>query len=120
MNEHSRKHRKRPKVIFRPFSVRKKEISCVAILNKQKCHFFLLQNLRTEGWNSSCLGGWYQWERGEVGKRYRRVNIEQILCTHVCKCKMIPVETVPGVGVEGRIKENDRGGEFKYDIFGIL
>jgi hypothetical protein len=33
---------------------------------------------------------------------------------------MIPVETVPGVGVEGRIKENDRGGEFKYDIFGIL
>jgi hypothetical protein len=25
-----------------------KEIPCVAILNKQKCHFFLLQNWRTE------------------------------------------------------------------------
>jgi hypothetical protein len=31
--------------------------------------------------------------------------------------KMRPVETIPGM--EG-IKENDRGGEFKYDIFDIL
>jgi hypothetical protein len=36
------------------------------------------------------------------------MNIEQILCTHVCKWKMIPVETVPGVG-RGE-KENDGGG----------
>jgi hypothetical protein len=34
------------------------------------------------------------------------------------KGKKIPVETVPGMG--GRIKENGRGGEFKYDIFNIL
>jgi hypothetical protein len=33
--------------------------------------------------------------------------------------KMISIETIPGIGV-GRIKENDRGGEFKYDIFPIL
>jgi hypothetical protein len=29
--------------------------------------------------------------------------------------KMRPVETVPGMG-GGRIKENDGGGEFNYDI----
>jgi hypothetical protein len=39
----------------------------------------------------------------------------QILCTHACKWKMIPVETLPGMG-EGRIKENRGGDEFKFDI----
>jgi hypothetical protein len=37
--------------------------------------------------------------------------------------KMIPVETVPGVGwggEGGRIKENDGGGKFKYNIFDVL
>jgi hypothetical protein len=29
--------------------------------------------------------------------------------------KMRPVETIPGMG-RGSIKENDGGGEFKYDI----
>jgi hypothetical protein len=33
--------------------------------------------------------------------------------------KMIPVETIPGVG-GGGLKENDGGGEFSYDIFDIL
>jgi hypothetical protein len=33
--------------------------------------------------------------------------------------KMIPVETVPGIG-GGRIKESHGGGEFKYDIFDTL
>jgi hypothetical protein len=33
--------------------------------------------------------------------------------------KMIPVETIPGMGEEG-IKESDGGSEFKYDIFGTL
>jgi hypothetical protein len=33
--------------------------------------------------------------------------------------KMIPVETVPGVGGEG-IKENGGEGELKYDIFDTL
>jgi hypothetical protein len=32
---------------------------------------------------------------------------------------MRPVETIPGMG-EGKRKENDRGGEFKYEIFDIL
>jgi hypothetical protein len=30
--------------------------------------------------------------------------------------KMIPVETIPGMG-GGEIKESSGGGEFKYDIF---
>jgi hypothetical protein len=34
--------------------------------------------------------------------------------------EVIPVETVPGIGGEGRIKENDKRGELKYDIFDIL
>jgi hypothetical protein len=33
--------------------------------------------------------------------------------------KLIPVETIPGMRVGG-LKENDEGGEFKYDIFAIL
>jgi hypothetical protein len=33
--------------------------------------------------------------------------------------KMIPVKTTPGMG-GGGIKENDRGDEFKYDMFNIL
>jgi hypothetical protein len=43
----------------------------------------------------------------------------QILCTCVCKWKKRPVETIPGMGGMW-LKENDRGGEFKYDIFDIL
>jgi hypothetical protein len=34
--------------------------------------------------------------------------------------KTIPVETIPGMGGMGRIKENGGRGEFKYDIFDIL
>jgi hypothetical protein len=33
--------------------------------------------------------------------------------------KMRPVETIPGIR-RGGIKEIDRGGEFKYDMFDIL
>jgi hypothetical protein len=64
----------------------------MAILNKQKCHFFfLLKNQRTGGQNRSYLGGWYS----------GRVNIVQILCTMRVNGKMRPVETVPGVGEGG-------------------
>jgi hypothetical protein len=30
--------------------------------------------------------------------------------------KMRPVETIPGMGGRGEIKENDGGSEFNYDI----
>jgi hypothetical protein len=40
------------------------------------------------------------------------VNVEQILCIHVCKNgKMIPVETVPGVG-GGEVQKNDGRSEY--------
>jgi hypothetical protein len=50
---------------------------------------------------------------------YRRVNIVQILCTHVCKWKLIPIETIPGMEERG-IKEKDGRDEFNYDILDIL
>jgi hypothetical protein len=51
----------------------------------------------------------------DVDKGYKRVNVEQILCAHVCKWKIMAVETTPGME-RGGIKANDGGGEFKYDI----
>jgi hypothetical protein len=33
----------------------------------------------------------------EVGKECGRVNTAQILCTLLCKWKMIPVQSVPGM-----------------------
>jgi hypothetical protein len=61
--------------------------------------FFLLQDQRTGGQNRSSLGG---------GEEVGYVN-----------GRMILVEITSGIG--GRwIKENDGGGEFKYDIFNIL
>jgi hypothetical protein len=45
------------------------------------------------------------------------VNVVQILCAHACEWKkMIPVETIPGMG-EREIKENGGGGELKYCSF---
>jgi hypothetical protein len=35
---------------------------------------------------------------GRVEKRGRRVAmVQKKMCIHVCKCKMIPVETIPGI-----------------------
>jgi hypothetical protein len=42
-----------------------------------------------------------------------------IICNYVLlykNGKMRPVETIPGIGGGGRIKENDGGGKFSYDI----
>jgi hypothetical protein len=40
----------------------------------------------------------------------KEANMVKISCIYVCKWKMGPVETIPGIG------ENDGGGEFNYDI----
>jgi hypothetical protein len=67
----------------------------IAILNKNDI-FFHLQNQRTEGWNRCHLrwmvpvGGERVWRKG-IG----RVNIVQVLCTHVFIWKIIPDETIP-------------------------
>jgi hypothetical protein len=53
-----------------------------------------------------------------VGKGLGRVNIVQTLYING---KMRPVKTIPGMaGNGGGIKENNRGVEFKYNIFNIL
>jgi hypothetical protein len=54
-----------------------------------------------------------------VGKGCKTVNLVQILCTHECKQKNTPAETISQTGGEG-IKDNGGGSEFKYDIFDIL
>jgi hypothetical protein len=59
------------------------------------------------------LGEGYSRERGQ------RMNMVQIMYTHVIKYKMMPVETVPGIGVR-EVKESSGGGEFKYQLFDTL
>jgi hypothetical protein len=54
---------------------------------------------KLQGGRGPVWGSCFQWW-GNVEKDCRRVNIVHILCTHVCKWKMIPVETIPGIGVE--------------------
>jgi hypothetical protein len=44
------------------------------------------------------VGDWYQWEGKNIRKQCSRVHVVEILCTHVCKWKMRPVETIPGMG----------------------
>jgi hypothetical protein len=91
------------------------ETPCVAVLNKNVILFFTkTENRRAEqvlSWVLVLVRGGRMWK-----KECRRVNIVQILYTHECQWKkMIPVEAIPGMG-EREIKENGRGGEFKYDI----
>jgi hypothetical protein len=91
-----------------------KDAPCVAILNKQKCHiffFFLYKIGEQEGetgpvWGRRLVpveGGCY------VEKGCGRVDMVQILWTHVCKWKMISVETIPGMAGEGDKGELWRG-----------
>jgi hypothetical protein len=92
---------------------------CVTISNRQKRHFFfsLFCKIREEedargfAWGIS-----YQWEGEGSGQRCRRVNMVQILCTCECKWKK---DTISRMGY-GKVKKNDRGGEFNYDIFDIF
>jgi hypothetical protein len=51
-----------------------------------------------------------RWE--ELEKSCKRVSIVQILCTHVCKWRMVSIETILEIG-GGKIKENGGGSEFK-------
>jgi hypothetical protein len=66
----------------------------ISILNKKKFYKNGEQNARTYlVWGVGTSG-----KREKVGKGCRKVNMVQILCTHVCKWKMRPVETIPGMG----------------------
>jgi hypothetical protein len=85
------------------------ETPCTAILKEQSLFFF--KNGEQEG-KTGPVWDWYQWEGVDLRKVWKRLNVVEILCTHVWKW---PVETISGMG-EGVIKENDGGGESNYDI----
>jgi hypothetical protein len=57
-------------------------------------------------------------EEVKCGKRVWRMYIVQIRVHMYVDGKRRPVGTIPGIG-EGRIRENDGVGEFKYDTFDI-
>jgi hypothetical protein len=67
------------------------------------------------------------WWRGLLpvgeGRRWGNAEARQICCKYCVymyiKRKMIPVETIPGIG-EREMKENGVGAEFKYDTLDIL
>jgi hypothetical protein len=60
------------------------------------------------------------WGRGKMGKGCGRVNIVEILYVNMyANGKMIPVETISGMG-GGEVKEKGRRAELKYDKFDIL
>jgi hypothetical protein len=65
-----------------------KETPCVVILNKNVLFFFIYKIREQEGGTGLAWGqGWYQWKGEGEGKGWKRVNMVQILCTHVCKWK---------------------------------
>jgi hypothetical protein len=76
------------------------------------------QNRRVEQVLSRNMGVGISGRGKDVEKGCRRVSIVQILCTHVWKQKMRPVETIPRMG--GGVKKNDGGSDFNCDVFGIL
>jgi hypothetical protein len=57
---------------------------------------FIFYKNRIGRQNRSCLGLGNQW--GDIRKGGRRVSMVEILCIRVCKWKMRPVETIPGMG----------------------
>jgi hypothetical protein len=59
--------------------------------------------------------GWHQWEGENIRKGCRSVNMVEYYVLMYDNGKLRPVETIQGMEGEG-IKENDGGGEFKYDI----
>jgi hypothetical protein len=74
------------------------ETHFVAILNKQKCPF--LKSREQKGRTGPVSGLGTNAREKVIRKKYRRVNVVEILCTHK-NGKMRPVETVQGMG-EGR------------------
>jgi hypothetical protein len=79
---------------------------------KQKCLFRKTEDRKI---NQVLSGGWPQWEGEDIRKGCKRMNMVEYYALMYENGKMRPAEAVPGMG-GGRIKENDGGAEFKYDI----
>jgi hypothetical protein len=69
-------------------------------LAKTSC-FYLFSSTKSENrLAEQVLGGGGIGTGGKeevAGKGGRRMNTVHIMCTHLCECKMIPVETVSGM-----------------------
>jgi hypothetical protein len=66
-------------------------------LKQAKMSFFFFYKIREQVLLG--VGGFIPVGAGkEVGKGYMKLNMVQTICTHVCKWKVIPVETIPGIG----------------------
>jgi hypothetical protein len=60
--------------------------SLCSYLSKQKYHFFLFYKIREQEGRTDPVGELVAVGREEVEKGNGRVNMVQILCTHVYKC----------------------------------
>jgi hypothetical protein len=60
---------------------------CIAILHKQKCPFVFFYKMGKQKGRTCPAWGIGISGREEVEKGHGKVNIVQMLCTHVCKCK---------------------------------
>jgi hypothetical protein len=83
--------------------------------------FFFYKIGEQEGRTGSDQGseGWHRWDGGGGRERGRRMNMVQKMNTQNCKCKMILVETFPGIR-SGGMGESSGGGKSNviYLIYG--
>jgi hypothetical protein len=61
---------------------RNNETPCRAILNKQKRLFFFFKNGEQEG-KTGPVWRLVYWEGEDIRKECRRMNVVEILCTHI-------------------------------------
>jgi hypothetical protein len=64
---------------------------CIDILNKSVLFF---SKMEYRNINKALSGSRYQWEEGAYMEREYRMNMVEILSTHVRKWKTRPVETI--------------------------
>jgi hypothetical protein len=89
-----------------------------ALLAKGSSHS-LMEQTEYYNWFWIKLLKQFNWESKAFSTR--RMNMGQILCTHLCKCKNATCwnysRNAAGQGGGRRIKESMGGGDSKYDIF---
>jgi hypothetical protein len=81
--------------------------------------FFSYTKSETRKIKHILYGGLVPFWRGRGGEKVGKVNMVQILHIHVCKWKIMSVETISGMREEG-IKENDGRADFKHNPFDIF